>query len=95
MKTTFVAMAPDGTLMERTTQRSYTHAVIGQLEDGRWVSIAFCGSLKLAQTRLRETIKANEAYRTWGDSKYFISNQRIVEANPAWIIRESLGKKLH
>lgn len=49
----------------RTTHRTYTHVIIarnltpkheGQLADGRWQALHWCGSLALAQEQKRKTL---------------------------------------
>lgn len=47
-KTVYEATAPDGTVITRTTDRVYTHAVLAKDARG-WGYIGFCGRLDLAQ----------------------------------------------
>lgn len=42
------AVAPDGTILTRTTHRDYSHAVLCPDRDGSWAVYAFSGRFDLA-----------------------------------------------
>ncbi|SFJ33438.1 hypothetical protein [Albimonas pacifica] len=52
-KTTYLAVAPDGSQHTRTTDRDYTHAVLVE-GPGGWGVLGFCGRLDLAQKKQAE-----------------------------------------
>lgn len=49
-KTTYIATAPDGSEHRRTTDRTYTHAVLVEGPDG-WKAVGFCGRPDLAEKK--------------------------------------------
>lgn len=63
-KTVYEATAPDGTVITRTTDRVYTHAVLAKERKGTrgWGYIGFCGSLELAQKLERTTSARYKKY---------------------------------
>ncbi|KHQ53607.1 hypothetical protein [Mameliella alba] len=52
-KTTYVATAPDGSQHTRKTDRTYTHAVLLEGEEG-WGAVGFCGRPDLAEKKRGE-----------------------------------------
>ncbi|SFC59546.1 hypothetical protein [Tropicimonas isoalkanivorans] len=52
-KTTYVATAPDGSQHTRKTDRTYTHAVLLEGEEG-WGAVGFCGRPDLADKKRGE-----------------------------------------
>lgn len=52
-KTTYIATAPDGSEHRRTTDRTYTHAVLLDGPDG-WKAVGFCGRPDLAEKKRAE-----------------------------------------
>ena len=52
-KTTYVATAPDGSEYTRKTERTYTHAVLLEGEEG-WGAVGFCGRPDLAEKKRGE-----------------------------------------
>ena len=52
-KTTYVATAPDGSQHTRNTERTYTHAVLLEGEEG-WCTVGFCGRPDLAEKKRGE-----------------------------------------
>ncbi|MGB3689598.1 MAG: hypothetical protein WBA02_09885 [Jannaschia helgolandensis] len=52
-KSTYVAIAPDGSEHTRKTDRTYTHAVLLEGEEG-WGAVGFCGRPDLAEKKRRE-----------------------------------------
>lgn len=59
-KATFTATAPNGTIVERTSEtKVYTHAVLVGGENEKWGARNWCGSLKLAQAQVRQA-------QSWG-----------------------------
>jgi len=49
-KTVYVATAPDGSLHARKTERTYTHAVLLEGDEG-WCAVGFCGRPDLAEKK--------------------------------------------
>lgn len=70
-KTVYEATAPDGTVITRTTDRVYTHAVLAN-DDRGWGCIGFCGSFELAQKLERTTRNQYAKYRTLSNTKLVI-----------------------
>jgi hypothetical protein len=52
-KTTYVAIAPDGSQHARKTDRTYTHAVLVEGKEG-WGAVGFCGRPDLAEKKRGE-----------------------------------------
>jgi len=52
-KTTYVAIAPDGSQLTRSTDRAYTHAILVQTGE-TWNAEAFCDRKDLAEKKLGE-----------------------------------------
>ncbi|GAA5071270.1 hypothetical protein N0B44_13260 [Roseibacterium beibuensis] len=52
-KTTYVAIAPDGSQHTRKTDRTYTHAVLLEGKEG-WGAVGFCGRPDLAEKKRGE-----------------------------------------
>ena len=52
-KNTYVATAPDGSEHVRNTERTYTHAVLLEGEEG-WGAVGFCGRPDLAEKKRGE-----------------------------------------
>lgn len=52
-KTTYVATGPDGSQHTRKTDRTYTHAVLLEGEEG-WGAVGFCGRPDLAEKKRGE-----------------------------------------
>jgi hypothetical protein len=52
-KTTYIATAPDGSEHRRTTDRTYTHAVLVEGPNG-WKVAGFCGRRDLAEKKRAE-----------------------------------------
>ena len=72
-KTTYVATAPDGTEMTRTSARTYTHAVLAygtswNNPEPHWGYISFNGSEELSQKEAAKWEKHNLQVIARGDT---------------------------
>jgi hypothetical protein len=76
---TFRAITPDGCLHKRQSPRGYTHVIAVRERDGRWRVIAWCGSLALAQRKLRTQ---RPIYLTYPMQMIAIENPNTPPAPP-------------
>ena len=75
---------PDGTIAKRTTNRTYTHAIVVQDRDNdTWGAISYCGNLVLAH-------KALAQYQ----AKSWYKNAQIVPVNETTLNAWALNDKL-
>ena len=54
MKTSYTATFEDGHIETRKSHRIYTHCVVATDGNGRYSDANWCGSLRLAQNKVRE-----------------------------------------
>lgn len=52
MKTQYIATAPDGTVVKRSSARTYTHVVLVR-DSGGWGALSWAGSFALAEKKLK------------------------------------------
>ena len=51
MKKTYIGTLKDGRQISRSSNNTYTHAVVWITESGNMIEKSFCGSLELAEKR--------------------------------------------